>query len=474
MTETRSSYDLVVIGGGAGGLSAARAGQRGGADTLLINDGPLGGDCTFTGCVPSKAVIAAAHRGASFAEAMANAQDVVERIAATESADVLRGEGIDVLEGRAAFVSPTEVTVDESTITGRRFVVATGARAALPPIQGLDDIDVLTNENLWELTSAPGRLIVIGGGAIGCELAQATQLLGVDVTLVEALDRVLSPEEPEASEVVADALRADGVDLHIGHFAEQIEPMGTNGGARLTLKSGAVIEGDRVLVAAGRAPLTDGLDLDAAGVRTNDRGFVATDDRLRTNVAHIYGVGDVTGRLQFTHAADEMGRIAVNNALGVGLAKMRKARHRTHWTPWTTFTRPEVGRVGMTEAEAAEHGGRVAYLPMTEVDRALTDGRTAGFIKIIAGPNRILRNAAGGRVLGATVVADRGGELIHEPALAMRAGLFTGRLAQAIHAYPTWSIAVQKAASQFFVEVEGREARPAEAPPPTRMRSPGT
>lgn len=225
---------------------------------------------------------------------------------------------------------------------------------------------------------------------------------------------------------------------------------------RLILQDGSVVEAARVLVAVGRSAFTDGLGLEERGVRT-DRGFVVTDELLRTTTSGIYAVGDVAGKLQLTHAADEMGRIAAANAF----SRVPRARFVSDRVPWVTFTSPEIGRVGMTEAQAADHHGRVAYLPMDEVDRALAAGAPDGFVKLIAGPRRVMRGIGGGRLLGATVVAQRGGELIHEPALAMRTGMFTGRLAQTAHAYPTWSTAIQKAAAQFFMIYEGRAARPA-------------
>ncbi len=204
--------------------------------------------------------------------------------------------------------------------------------------------------------------------------------------------------------------------------------------------------------------MTEGLDLEAGGVETDDRGFVATDDHLATTARAIWAVGDVAGKLQFTHAADEMGRIAVANTF----SRIRNRRFNPAWIPSVTYTTPEIGRVGLTEADAVSRGGRVAYLPMTEVDRAIVAGETLGFVKLIAGPRRILRNAGGGQILGATVVAERGGEVVHEAVLAMRTKMFTGRLAEAVHAYPTWSVAIQQAAAQFFMEIGGRTARPAQ------------
>jgi pyruvate/2-oxoglutarate dehydrogenase complex dihydrolipoamide dehydrogenase (E3) component len=208
----------------------------------------------------------------------------------------------------------------------------------------------------------------------------------------------------------------------------------------------------------GRRGATEGLQLDRAGIAT-EGGFILTDEHLATTASNIWAVGDVAGKLQFTHAAYEMGRIAANNALSPRWRPQQ--RFDMSSIPAVTFTSPEVARVGMTEAEAAAHGARVAFLPMTEVDRAVTAGQTDGFVKLLAGPRPILRDLGGGRILGATVVAPRAGELIHEAVLAMRTGMFTGRLAQAVHAYPTWSMAIQKAAAQFFIEIEGRRARPA-------------
>jgi pyruvate/2-oxoglutarate dehydrogenase complex dihydrolipoamide dehydrogenase (E3) component len=464
--------ELIVVGGGPGGMAAARAARRAGVRPLLVQLGPIGGDCTFTGCVPSKTVIEAAARGESFAAAMLAARRAVERIAAGEDDDVFRREGIDVLHGWATFRSPHELDVNGTVLRSRRFVIATGTQPAVPPVDGLAGVDHLTNENVFELTDLPASLAVLGGGAIGCELAQAFRRLGADVTVIEALDRLLPREEPEASAAVAEAFTVEGIQLRTGQSLHRVEPLDAKGAVRLHLDRGDIVIADRVLVAIGRRGATADLGLEAAGVATAG-GFVRVDDRLATTTPGIWAAGDVTGLLQFTHAADEMGRVAVANAL----SRHGRRRFDTSAIPWVTFTSPEVARVGMTEAEAAAHGGRVAFLPMTEVDRAVTAGKTLGFVKLIAGPRRLLGNAGGGRILGATIAAERGGELVHEPALAMRTHMFTGRLAQAVHAYPTWSMAIRQAAAQFFLEINGRRARPAQSaqrhegpatPPPER------
>ncbi len=448
------NHDLIIIGGGAGGLGAARAARWAGADVLLVNDGPLGGDCTFTGCVPSKTLLAAAHQGLDFTAAMARVTATVERIAETETADVLRAEGVQVAEGRARLLSADSVAIGDRRVGAPRIIVATGGRPSVPPIPGLDEVEVLTNETVFSMTTAPASLGIIGGGPIGCELAQAFAGLGVAVSLFEGLPRLLSREEPMAAAVVEASLTGRGVQVHTDTAIRRVEPR-PDGIALLTDHGETVVE--RLLVAAGRTPNSGGLGLEELGVDVDGRGHIVTDDRLETDVGGVFAVGDVTGKLPFTHAADEMGRLAAGNALKKGV----RGRFRTSWVPWATFTDPEVARVGMTEAEAAGRGGRVAELPFTEMDRAITDDRTEGFVKLIAGPKTLTRNAFGGQVLGATIVAPRAGEMIHEVALAMRTRMFAGRLAQTVHAYPTWSYAIQKAAGQFFGEVEGRTARPA-------------
>jgi pyruvate/2-oxoglutarate dehydrogenase complex dihydrolipoamide dehydrogenase (E3) component len=323
----------------------------------------------------------------------------------------------------------------------------------------LDDVAYLTNENVFDLDALPASLAVLGGGPVGCELAQAFRRLGSDVTLVEAVERLLPREEPEASDAVASFFAAEGIDVRTGARVTRADALEPKGAVRLHLADGSSVRADRLLVAVGRHAVTDSLGLDAAGVAT-ERGFVVTDDGMATSAAGIWAAGDVTGKLAFTHAADVMGRLAATRALS------RRGRRRFDplLIPWVTFTDPEVAHVGRYEADAATFGGaQVAYLPMTEVDRAIVSGRSDGFIKLVAGPRRALRGIGGGQVLGATIMAGRAGELIHEVALAMRTRMFTGRLAQTTHASPTWSVAVQQAAAQFFMDYGGRRARPATA-----------
>lgn len=448
-----------MVGGGSGGLGAARAAARRGASTLLVQQGRIGGDCTFTGCIPSKALLSAAARGSSFPEAMTAVDRAVEAVAAREQDDALARDGVQVRHGWATFRSPNELDVDGSAVRASRVILAAGASPRIPDVEGLDDIDALTSDSLFELRTRPEHLVILGGGPIGAEMGQAFARLGSRVTIVEAHDQILRREEPEASEVVAGALAADGVDVRTGCRVERVAPR-SSGGFTVSLGDGGDVVGDRLLVATGRRAVTDELGLDAAGVELDERGFVRTDDTMATTAPGVWAVGDVTGRLQLTHAANRMALVAVHNALS-RVGRVRPQRFDASLVPWATFTSPEVGRVGMTEAESAAHGGRVAYLPMNEVDRAIATGETAGFLKLIAGPRRGLGRAGGGVLLGATVVAPVGAELVHEVAVAMRARLFTGRLAQTVHTYPSWSMAVQQAAAQFFFEIEGRAARPA-------------
>ena len=452
------SYGLVVIGGGAAGLSAARTAVARGARPLMITEGPPGGECTFTGCVPSKALIESAAHGAGFDEAMGRVRSAVARIAATEDESVLAGEGIEVLRGRASFLAPDRIEVGGRVLSAPRVVVATGGGPHVPEIPGLSETGPLTTDDVFTLTDPPESLAVLGAGPVGCELAQALARLGVRVTVVEGRDRLLPGEDAEASRVIAERFALEAITVRTGASVTHVSREA--GRCRVEIDGGAPVVAERVLVTTGRTPGTHGMGLAEAGIETDDRGFVRTSDRLATtSPSAVYAAGDVTGRIALTHAAHLMGRVAATNALSRG----RGVRFDDTVIPRVAFTDPEVAQVGLTEHEAAlrHPGARVAYLPMSEVDRAVSAGRTDGFVRIVAGPRPILGHTGGGRVLGATIVGERAGELVHEIALAMRTGMFTGRLAQTVHAYPTHAIAVQQTAAQFVMEYAGRRARPA-------------
>lgn len=458
MNDRERNVDVVVVGGGAGGLTAATQAARRGASVVLVADGPLGGDCTHTGCVPSKTLLAAAAAGHTFDDAMTAVHAAVERIAATEDVAALERVGVRVVRGRGELTTPGRVRVDGTELVAGHVIVATGATAGLPPVPGLDAIGALTNETVFALDLRPDRLAVVGGGAIGCELAQAFACLGTQVTVIEAAERLLPAEDPDASAVIEAALTADGVDVRVGARIERAATEGTN--RCLYLADGAVVSADHVLVAAGRHPVTAGLGLDRVGVSVDAAGRIVVDDTCATNVAGVWAIGDVTPFGGFTHVAGHMGFVAATNATRTNrLRPVAKVDRRV--VPRVTFTDPEVASVGVTEADAAAMGGRVAVVRFDHVDRAITSNREAGFVKLIAGPRPLLRSVGGGQVLGATIVGPRAGEMIGEIALAMRTKMFTGRLAQTIHAYPTWSMAIQQAATGFFFESDGVEVRPA-------------
>lgn len=452
-------FDLVVVGGGAGGLAAAKAGIRAGKKTLLISDSPLGGDCTFYGCVPSKTLIEAANQGLGFVEAFKRVRETVAAIAITESKEVISRLGIKVVEGRAAFTSSDVLTVDQESFRGSRIVIATGSSPVIPPIRGLAAIGYLSNETLFDLTDPPRSIAIVGGGPIGCEIAQALARLGVKTYLLESRERLLTGEEPEASLVTEAVLSRMGIEVILSSVVEGMSKIG-NGEVYLEISGGRTVTVEKVLIAVGRRARIEGLGLDRAGVEVNGEGFIVADKYLNTSSPTIFACGDVTGKLMFTHAADQMGRLAVRNAFA---SRVRRVRYETSSTPSVIYVNPEVASVGMTEDEASKIGGRVAYLPLSAVDRAAITGEVDGFIKLIAGPRGILRNVGGGKLLGATIVAPRAGEMIHEVALAMRTRMFTGRLAQTVHAYPAWSVGIQLAAAQFFFEIDERTARPARA-----------
>ena len=465
-----TEHDLIVVGGGSGGIGAARVARFRDVSVAIVQDGPLGGDCTWTGCVPSKALLAAAAAGTSFDEAMATVQSAVQTIAGHETAEALAEEGIDVIAGRGVLTGPREVTVDGVVHRARiAVIVSPGSAPLLPPIDGLDQVGALTNEEIWSLPSLPARLAIIGGGPIGMEMAQAFTRMGSSVTVVEGASRVMPRDDADAAAVVHRVLSAEGVDIRTGVFASSVrrEDAGTvhlelaDGTVHLELADGSVVEADQLLVAAGRRPAHASMGLEEVGVKMTDRGWIEVDEHLQTAVDGVYAIGDAVGDRQFTHAAGHMAWLAVENALARGMRRFSKHSYDPGNIPWVTFTSPEVAQVGVTEAEAADiDGAVVAELPLAELDRAVAVGRTDGFVKLISVPRRGLGMTGGGRLIGATIVADRAGELAGEAALAVRTGMFAGRLAQTVHAYPTWSIALQMAAAQLVGEYGGRTARP--------------
>jgi pyruvate/2-oxoglutarate dehydrogenase complex dihydrolipoamide dehydrogenase (E3) component len=405
-------YDLVVIGGGTAGLVCAAGAAGLGARVALVEKHLLGGDCLNTGCVPSKALIAAARGARDWAVAVTRIRDARLTLAPNDSASRLQTLGVDVFFGAASFADRATIEVDGSILHFRRAVIATGSRPAVPSIPGLRDRPYLTNETIFDLTTQPRELLIIGAGASGCELAQAFARLGTRVTLVERAPRILSTEDADAARVVADHLSRDGVHIQTGVTDPHVSGV------------------ESVLVAVGRTPNVDGLGLDRIGVAVGARG-IEVDDRLRTTNPRIYAAGDVCGRLQFTHAAEAMARIVVQNALFFGRKKFSDVI-----IPWCTFTDPELAHVGLTSEEAMRRDARTITVPLDQVDRAVIDGVTDGFVRV---------HHQRGRILGATVVAPDAGNLISLVSTVMRGKGTLNDLSSSVFPYPTTALALKRA-----------------------------
>ena len=463
-----SDYDLVVIGAGATGLGAARSARQAGRRTALIEADRPGGDCTHYGCVPSKALletarrVAAARSGAGygfsaqvevdFAAVMERVARVIDDISADESPDQLAREGIDLITGQARFTSPHSVDVGGRRVTAERFVVATGSKAAIPPIEGLAETPYLDNSTIFDLRALPEHLLVLGGGPIGIELAQAFRRLGAQVTVVEALPTILSREEPAAAAALITVLQREGVTLRTGQPVVRV-----SSGPTLHFEDGSHLAGSHLLVAVGRTPTTDRLGLQGVGVVLDGKRIV-TDEHLRAGPT-IWAAGDCTSRLQFTHVGNDQGRLAARNAFA---APLRAGSWKDDVIPWVTFTEPEVAHVGLTEKDAVEMYGdrvRVSTVHDTHSDRGRTAAETDGFVTLIAIPGRV-GGMALGHLVGMTVVGPMAGEQIAVGALAIRTRMLIGRLALTIVAYPTWSLSTRIAASRFFGAYGGSPARP--------------
>lgn len=448
-------YNVVVIGAGTAGLVTA-AGTAGlGGRVALVERHRMGGDCLNTGCVPSKALIASARAaqhvregrrwGLESQEPRFRFEDVMERVrerrarlAPHDSQERFESLGVDVFRGAARFVSPREVEVGGQRLRGRNFVIASGSRAGLPPIEGLAEARPFTNETIFdELRARPARLIVLGGGPIGCELGQAFARLGVQVTILEALPRLLDKEDEDAAAVVRRQLESEGVKVVTGARVQRASR--TGGITRVDLEAASTLEAEALLVAAGRRPNVEDLGLEAAGVAFDAKG-VKVNAHLETSQPHIYAAGDVTGGYQFTHLADHHARTVVRNVL----IPWVKTKADTSALPWCTYTSPEVARVGLSEAEARQQGvpHEVWVQPMSEVDRAVLENEEAGFAKVLTAAGR-------DRILGVTLVAERAGDLIHEFALAMKAGVGLKGISSTIHAYPTFAEVARKAADRY-------------------------
>ncbi|MDX1529924.1 MAG: FAD-dependent oxidoreductase [Rhodothermales bacterium] len=460
---SRYDYDVAVLGAGAAGLTAAGIAANFGAKTLMVERDRLGGDCTWTGCVPSKTILKAAKvthqtRHASrygladhepavpFERVIAHVHAVRQEV--YHDADdpaIYEGFGVDVRHGSARFTGPHHLLLTgadggEAVVSFRLAIIATGGRAAPPPIPGLDGVGYLTNETLFEIGRQPQRLLVLGAGPIGMEMGQAFQRLGSAVTVVDRGDRPLRRDDPDHARRLQAVLEEEGVRFCFGASVERVEE--ADGEKRLHVTVGGearVLTGDALLVATGRRPNTEDLGLAEAGVVFTERG-IRVDDRCQTSQKHVWAVGDVTGEYQLTHMSEHMAKVATSNAV----LKVPATVDRRH-VPWTTFADPELAHLGASEQELRERGERyeVYRFPYAKVDRAVTESDAVGEIKVFATKWR-------GKILGASVLGDRAGELISLYAVAMRNGVTLRSIADTIHPYPTYGLGARRAADQWY------------------------
>ena len=456
-------YDLGILGGGAAGLTAAAGSAQLGAKTVLVEKAKvLGGDCLHFGCVPSKTLIrmagvwSLARRSKEFglpevalppvslAAVMGRVRSVIETIQEHDSPERFCKLGAEVRFGSPRFVDDHTVDLDGARLTARAWIIATGSGPSLPPVEGIADVPYWTNETVFSQTELPGRLLILGGGPIGVEMAQAFRRLGSDVTLVEYADQILGSEDPDIALILRNRLEVEGVKVLTGTKALKATATGSSVLVRVAPSKGEgepwILEGDVLLVAAGRKPDVEGLELPAAGVDFSPRG-VPADRRMRTNVPHIYSCGDVNGVFPFTHVAGYEAGIALSNAV---LRLPRKADYTK--VPWCTYTDPEVASIGLNEkrAKAAGVDYRTLEAPFREVDRALAEGESEGKIKVLVTPS--------GELLGCQIAGHHAGELIHEWVAAINGGVKLSTLAGAVHAYPTLAEISKKAAGSYYSE----------------------
>ena len=450
--EPAPRYNLVVLGAGTAGLVTAAGAAGLGAKVALVERHLMGGDCLNVGCVPSKVMIRSARAAAEvrrassfgvnadvtvvdFAAVMRRLRELRAAVSPNDSVQRFRGLGVDVFLGEGRFTGPDTVEVDGAKLRFTKAVIATGARAVAPPIDGLEAAGYLTNETVFSLTERPARLAVIGAGPIGCELAQTFRRLGSEVTAFDVLPQILGREDKDAVNVIEAVLRREGIRLELGSEIHRVEPV--DGAKRLYFRVGGhdeQITVDEILIGAGRAPNVEGFGLETVGVAFDRKRGVAVNDQLRTTNPRIFAVGDVCLDAKFTHMADFSARLVIQNALFLG-----RKRFSALTIPWCTYTEPEVAHVGLYEHEATAKGIAVDTLVrhFADVDRAVIDGETEGFVKVHV-------KKGGDRIVGATIVAGHAGDLVSEISVAMAAGMGLGRLASVIHPYPTQAEAIRQ------------------------------
>lgn len=456
--EPAGRYNLVVIGAGTAGLVSAAGAATLGARVALVERNLMGGDCLNVGCVPSKCLIRSSRSYADVRDAhlfgisvpdgsevdfpavMERMRRLRSTISFHDSAARFRDMGVDIFLGSGSFLGPDAIEVEGKALRFKKAVIATGARAFVPPIEGLAEAGYLTNETVFSLTERPGRLAVLGGGPLGCELAQAFCRLGSEVTIVERAPQLLTREDSDAAKILTEALQRDGATLKLGSKVVRVELSAEEKILHLE-KDGdnSNIAVDEILVATGRAPNVEGLNLEAAGVAYDARRGVVVNDQLQTTNKRIYAAGDICMSYKFTHTADAAARIVIQNALFLGRRKLSALT-----IPWCTYTDPEIAHVGLNEREAQKQGIAVDTFvrALKDVDRAIADGDEEGFVKIIV-------KKGTDKILGATIVARHAGEMISEVTLAMVGKLGLATIANVIHPYPTQAEAIKQAADSY-------------------------
>lgn len=462
MSTASHQLDLCIIGAGSGGLSVAAGAAQLGLSVVLIERNKMGGDCLNTGCVPSKALLAAAkhahaHRLTNipgidaheptidFSRVKDHVQAAIDQIAPHDSVERFEGLGVRVIQGHARFVDRTSVEVNEEIISAKRFVIATGSKAAIPVIEGLQADKVLTHEQIFDLKTAPSHLIIIGGGPVGVEMAQAHRRLGVPVSLIES-DRLLRNDEPEHVDVVRTALQKEGINIYESAQIQRVrhgDPLDANTPTEVVIDQAGeryALKGSHILVATGRTPQVEDLGLEAAGVSSTDQGIVV-DAHLKTSNKRIFAIGDVTGGPLFTHVAGYQAGIIIKQVC----FKLLNAKVNYRALPWVTYTDPELAHVGLTEAKAREQFGdaiKIVRWSMADNDRAVAEGIAHGEVKVIA--------TAKGKILGASLVGPQAGELIAVWTLMINQGLKIGAMAQVIAPYPTLGEISKRAAGAWY------------------------
>ena len=451
--------DIAVLGAGSGGLVSAYIGAVVKAKVTLIEKSKMGGDCLNTGCVPSKALIRSAKLmnnikhsekygvqhatgEVDFAKTMQRVHDVIARIEPHDSVERYTGLGVNVIEGEGRITSPWTVEVNGKTLTTRNIIIATGGSPLVPPIPGLEQVNYLTSHNLWELDTLPKRLVVLGGGPIGCELTQAFRRLGSDVVQIEMAEQIMGREDPEVAEMVRQRFVAEGVQVMVDTKAVSVD-VNDDGKWLVCESDGDIIKVpfDEIIVAVGRKANTAGFGLEELGIRLNKNGTVATNDYLETDFPNIFAVGDVAGPYQFTHVAAHQAWYAAVNSL-FGMFRKFSADYRV--IPWATFTDPEVARVGLneTDARAQDIPYELTTYGIDDLDRAIADSSDYGVVKVLTKPGK-------DKILGVTIVGEHAGDLIAEYVLAMKHGLGLTKILGTIHIYPTLSESNKYAAGEW-------------------------